>query len=436
MSTRLMYQARHDELTGLYNRREFEERLEAALLRARDAGIPHAVCYFDLDQFKVVNDTCGHAAGDQLLRQIATTLGTVARKTDTIARMGGDEFVLLMEHCTVEQAQRTAQAVRKALEDITFSWGEKRFRVSASIGLVPVSSGLEKVADLLSAADAACFVAKEQGRNRVHTYGPSDQELATRQSEMAWVERINRAIDDDRLELFFQPIEPTVPGGRNERHIELLLRLREEDGRLVPPGAFLPPAERYHIITRIDRWVVERILRAFEDEPLLAARIDVCGINLSGQSLTNEEFFEFVRNAMHRLGPRASRICFEITETAAIANIGAAENFIRELRALGCKFSLDDFGSGLSSFGYLKQLPVDHLKIDGVFIRDLLSDPVDYALVRAINEVGKTLGKTTIAEFVENAQIREKLAELGVDCVQGYGVGRPRPLMEILEGAD
>lgn len=435
MSSRLLYQARHDELTGLYNRREFEERLEAALQRARDQGVPHAVCYFDLDQFKVVNDTCGHAAGDQLLRQIATTLGTVARKTDTIARMGGDEFVLLMEYCTVEQAQRTAQAVRKALEDITFSWGEKRFRVSASIGLVPVSSGLEKVADLLSAADAACFVAKEQGRNRVHTYGPSDQELATRQSEMAWVERINRAIDDDRLELFYQPIEATVPGGHKSRHIELLLRLREEDGRLVPPGAFLPPAERYHIITRIDRWVVERILRSFEEEPALAAHIDVCGINLSGQSLTNEEFFEFLRDAMRQLGPRASRICFEITETAAIANIGAAENFIRELRALGCKFSLDDFGSGLSSFGYLKQLPVDHLKIDGVFIRDLLSDPVDYALVRAINEVGKTLGKTTIAEFVENDQIRAKLAELGVDCVQGYGVGRPRPLREILATA-
>jgi EAL domain-containing protein (putative c-di-GMP-specific phosphodiesterase class I) len=226
-----------------------------------------------------------------------------------------------------------------------------------------------------------------------------------------------------------------VPGGRKERHIELLLRLREEDGRLVPPGAFLPPAERYHIITRIDRWVVERILRSFEEEPALAAHIDVCGINLSGQSLTNEEFFEFLRDAMRRLGPRASRICFEITETAAIANIGAAENFIRELRALGCKFSLDDFGSGLSSFGYLKQLPVDHLKIDGVFIRDLLSDPVDYALVRAINEVGKTLGKTTIAEFVENDQIRAKLAELGVDCVQGYGVGRPRPLREILSTA-
>lgn len=204
----------------------------------------------------------------------------------------------------------------------------------------------------------------------------------------------------------------------------------------MPPGAFLPPAERYHIITRIDRWVVEKILQIFADEPAFAAHIDVCAINLSGQTLTNEEFFEFLREAMHRLGPRASRICFEITETAAIANIGAAENFIRELRALGCKFSLDDFGSGLSSFGYLKQLPVDHLKIDGVFIRDLLSDPVDYALVRAINEVGKTLGKTTIAEFVENAQIREKLAELGVDCVQGYGVGRPRPLMDILQAAD
>jgi diguanylate cyclase (GGDEF)-like protein len=432
MSTRLLFQAGHDELTGLINRREFEARLEIALDNSRESGVPHAVCYFDLDQFKVVNDTCGHAAGDQLLRQIASTLVATVRKTDTIARMGGDEFVLLMEHCTVEQAQRTAQAVRKALEDITFSWGEKRFRVSASIGLVPVTSGLEKVADILSAADSACFVAKEMGRNRVHVYGPSDKELTARQGEMAWIERINRAIDDDRLELFYQPIEPAVRGERRGMHIEVLVRLREEDGRLIPPGAFLPPAERYHIITRIDRWVVERMLQVFAEQSDFARRIETCGINLSGQSLSNDDFFEFVRDAMLKLGPQAARICFEITETAAIANIGAAETFMRELRALGCKFALDDFGSGLSSFGYLKQLPVDHLKIDGVFIRDLLTDPVDYALVRAINEVGQTLGKTTIAEFVENDQIREKLVELGVNCVQGYGIGRPRPLLELL----
>jgi len=432
MSTRLLFQAGHDELTGLINRREFEARLEIALDNSRESGVPHAVCYFDLDQFKVVNDTCGHAAGDQLLKQIASTLAATVRKTDTIARMGGDEFVLLMEHCTVEQAQRTAQAVRKALEDITFTWSEKRFRVSASIGLVPVTSGLEKVADILSAADAACFVAKEMGRNRVHVYGPSDKELTARQGEMAWIERINRAIDDDRLELFYQPIEPAVRGERRGMHIEVLVRLREEDGRLIPPGAFLPPAERYHIVTRIDRWVVERMLRVFAEQSDFARRIETCGINLSGQSLSNDDFFEFVRDAMLKLGPQAARICFEITETAAIANIGAAETFMRELRALGCKFALDDFGSGLSSFGYLKQLPVDHLKIDGVFIRDLLTDPVDYALVRAINEVGQTLGKTTIAEFVENDQIREKLVELGVNCVQGYGVGRPRPLLELL----
>jgi len=432
MSTRLLFQAGHDELTGLINRREFEARLEIALDNSRESGVPHAVCYFDLDQFKVVNDTCGHAAGDQLLRQIASTLVATVRKTDTIARMGGDEFVLLMEHCTVEQAQRTAQAVRKALEDITFSWGEKRFRVSASIGLVPVTSGLEKVADILSAADSACFVAKEMGRNRVHVYGPSDKELTARQGEMAWIERINRAIDDDRLELFYQPIEPAVRGERRGMHIEVLVRLREEDGRLIPPGAFLPPAERYHIITRIDRWVVERMLQVFAEQSDFARRIETCGINLSGQSLSNDDFFEFVRDAMLKLGPQAARICFEITETAVIANIGAAETFMRELRALGCKFALDDFGSGLSSFGYLKQLPVDHLKIDGVFIRDLLTDPVDYALVRAINEVGQTLGKTTIAEFVENDQIREKLVELGVNCVQGYGIGRPRPLLELL----
>lgn len=432
MSSRLIHQARHDELTGLANRIEFEARLEGALARSRNDGSPHAVCYFDLDQFKLVNDTCGHAAGDQLLRQVATTLASIARKTDTIARVGGDEFVLLMEHCTVQQGQRTAQAVRKALEDIDFVWDHKRFRISASIGMVPVLTGEETVADILSAADAACFTAKELGRNRVHTFATADEDLALRQAEMGWVERINRAIDENRLELFYQSIEPTVPNDHYGRHIEVLVRLREEDGRLIAPGEFLPPAERYHIITRIDRWVIERVLRFYAETSAFAQRIDLCSINLSGQSLGNEEFFAFVYDAMQRMGPLASRFCFEITETAAIANLGAAEKFISELRALGCKFSLDDFGSGLSSFGYLKRLQVDHLKIDGVFIRDLLTDPVDFALVRAINEVGHTLGKITIAEFVENDQVRAKLAEIGVNCVQGYGIGRPRPLVDLL----
>ena len=432
MSSRLIYQARHDELTGLINRREFESRLAVALEQARINGISHALCMFDLDQFKVVNDTAGHPAGDELLHQIATTLSGVVRKTDSLARLGGDEFALLMERCTVDQAQRTAQAVRRSVENLSFTWGEKRFRISASLGLVPLMTGQESVSDLLSVADAACFAAKEQGRNRVHVYRPSDTELAQRQGEMGWVERINRAVDEDRFELWCQVIEPARLGVPSHgTHLEVLLRLREADGRLMMPGAFLPPAERYHVINRVDRWVIRNVLAWFARHPLAAEGIQRCGVNLSGQSLTNDDFFAFLTGAMRDLGPLARKFCFEITETAAIASLGAAERLINELRSLGCQIALDDFGSGLSSFGYLKHLPVDFLKIDGVFVRDLLTDAVDFALVRAINEVGKTLGKATVAEFVENDEVRARLAELGVDFVQGYGIGRPRPLDDL-----
>ena len=432
MSSRLIYQARHDELTGLINRREFESRLGVALEQARINGISHALCMFDLDQFKVVNDTAGHPAGDELLRQIATTISGVVRKTDSLARLGGDEFALLMERCTVDQAQRTAQAVRRSVENLSFTWGEKRFRVSASLGLVPLMTGQESVADLLSVADAACFAAKEQGRNRVHVYRPSDTELAERQGEMGWVERINRAVDEDRFELWCQVIEPARLGVPSHgTHLEVLLRLREADGRIMMPGAFLPPAERYHVINRVDRWVIRNVLAWFAQHPVAAEGIQRCGVNLSGQYLTNDDFYAFLTGEMRDLGPLARKFCFEITETAAIASLGAAERLINELRSLGCQIALDDFGSGLSSFGYLKHLPIDFLKIDGLFVRDLLTDPVDFALVRAINEVGKTLGKATVAEFVENDEVRARLAELGVDFVQGYGIGRPRPLDDL-----
>ena len=430
MSTRLAYQASHDELTGLLNRREFEIRLEAALEDTRNTAAQHAVCYFDLDQFKVVNDTSGHATGDRLLCHIADTLGDVVRKTDTLARMGGDEFVLLMQQCSIEQAQRTALAIRQALEDLDFIDGEKRFRTTASLGLVPVVTGHETTAELLSAADAACFMAKELGRNRVHVYRAGDSDFLHRQGEMGWVERIDRAIVENRFELYFQTIEAAVRGpvASTRLHIELLLRMREVDGRLVPPGAFLPPAERYHVVSGIDRWVISRTLSWFKEVGAIDERLQTCGINLSGQSLISDDFQAFALAAMRSLGPLATLICFEITETSAIANLQAARCFIDNMRALGCRFALDDFGSGLSSFGYLRQLPVDYLKIDGMFVRDMLHDPVNLALVSAINGVGKTLGKITVAEFVENDAVRERLAELGVDCVQGYGVSLPQPI--------
>ncbi len=434
MSHRLSYQARHDDLTGLLNRREFEQRVTSALHSAIGRDVEHAICYLDLDLFKLINDTCGHAAGDQLLRTIAGILRQQVRQTDSIARIGGDEFVLLLECCTVKQAQRTANAIRRAVEDLSFPWGDKRFRVGVSIGLVPVSGQGDTVSDILSAADAACFAAKEQGRNRVHTYHRSDAELSHRQGEMDWVTRIAQALDESRFELMYQSIEPSAGRITHGLHFEFLIRLRDVDGQLIGPGAFLPAAERYHIITRLDRWVVGTACHWLGSLGERASELELCAINLSGQSLTNEDFLHFTLAEVRRLGALAERICFEITETAAIGNLGAAQRYIAELKTLGCKFALDDFGSGLSSFGYLKALPVDYLKIDGLFVKDLASDPVDYAMVRAINEIGKVLGKQTIAEFVENDEIRACLIEIGVDFVQGYGVAMPRPLAEIFAG--
>jgi len=424
----LQYQARHDDLTGLLNRREFEQRVGDAIRRAENEGSVHAIAYLDLDLFKVINDTCGHAAGDQLLRTIAGLIRQQVRQSDCLARIGGDEFVLLMERCTVEQAQRITTSIRKALEDLSFPWHDKRFRISASIGLVPIVGCGETVSGILSAADAACFMAKEQGRNRVHTSQRTDAELLGRQNEMDWVTRINQALEDDRFELMFQAIEPSIATESAGLHFEFLIRLREMDGRLIGPGAFLPAAERYHVITHIDRWVVNAACHWLQTLGARAADVELCAINLSGQSLSNDDFLQFTLRHLRELGTDASRICFEITETTAITNLSEAQRFIAELKSLGCRFALDDFGSGLSSFGYLKALPVDYLKIDGQFVKDIATDPIDRAMVRSMHEIGKLLGKRTIAEFVENDRVRIELAEIGVDYVQGYGIALPKPL--------
>lgn len=436
MSKQLRYQARHDDLTGLLNRREFEQRVASAIQTADEENVEHAIAYLDLDLFKVINDTCGHAAGDQLLRTIAGIIRQRIRLADCVARIGGDEFVLLMERCTVEQAQRITTAIRKALEDLSFPWGDKRFKVTASIGLVPIVGRGETVSDILSAADAACFMAKEQGRNRVHTSLRTDTELLSRQGEMDWVTRINEALDDARFELMFQAIEPSTAGHLRGLHFEFLIRMRDTDGRLFGPGAFLAAAERYHVITHIDRWVVDAACAWLRGLGGRAGEVELCAINLSGQSLTNEDFLQFTLNQLRALGANASRVCFEITETTAITNLAEAQRFITELKTLGCKFALDDFGSGLSSFGYLKALPVDYLKIDGQFVKDIANDPIDYAMVRSMNEIGKLLGKQTIAEFVENDEIRAKLAEIGVDYVQGYGIAMPRPLAAVFTSGE
>jgi diguanylate cyclase (GGDEF)-like protein/PAS domain S-box-containing protein len=431
LSEQLSYQASHDALTGLFNRRAFEQRLEGILEAARVGGGEHALCYLDLDQFKVINDTCGHVAGDELLRQLGDLLRHHVRKADTIARLGGDEFAVVMEHCSLRQAERIARQLRAAIEALRFVWEDKSFNIGVSIGLVPICDSSDSTSGLLRAADAACYAAKDAGRNRIHIYHDADSELSRRQGEMLWVARINKALEEDRFQLFFQPIVAVATGECSGLHYELLLRMKEEDGQVVLPGAFLPAAERYNLSPRLDRWVIDAAFAWLTKHPMHLAGLSLCAINLSGHSLGDDDFLEFVIQRFSTSDVPPSKICFEITETAAIANFSRATRFIRALKQLGCPFALDDFGSGLSSFAYLKTLPVDFLKIDGVFVKDLVHDPLDLAMVKSINELGQVMGKRTIAECVENDEILGKLRELGVDYAQGYGVGRPRPLDEL-----
>jgi len=428
LAQRLVHQASHDPLTGLMNRREFEHRLAQAIETARVEALSHVCLYMDLDQFKVVNDTCGHAAGDELLRQLGTLLHSRLRGADALARLGGDEFGVLLTGCVVDQGQRIAEELRHAVRDFRFVWADKTFEVGVSIGAVSVAAASASVSAVLSAADVACYAAKDLGRNRVHVYEESDLELARRRGEMQYVHRITKALAEDRLVLYSQAIVPVAPVAGAPQAMEVLVRMRDDKGALVPPGTFLPAAERYNLMPSIDRWVVRTSFAwlAGQRDPT-AYRLS---INLSGTTLSDEQFLGFVGElfATHAVPPAA--ICFEITETAAIANLATASRFIRELRELGCLFALDDFGSGLSSFGYLKNLPVDFLKIDGSFVRDLLSNPIDRAMVRAINEVGHAMGIRTIAEFVEQPETLHVLAALGVDYAQGWAVGRPEPLVE------
>ena len=424
----MTYQATHDALTGLYNRRAFEERLEQLLTRAKMDRSQHVLLYLDLDQFKIVNDACGHPAGDQLLRQLAAVLQKEVRQKDVLARLGGDELGILLTDCPEAAGELVADKILRTVSDFRFTWKERLFTISASIGLVPFGSESETAASILSAADAACYTAKDKGRNRVLVYQIDDSELNQRRSQMLWVTRLKSALDEDRFVLYSQPIVAIGPGIRSVSQHEILLRLREEDSTLVPPGAFIPAAERYGLMPAIDRWVVRKTLQwlaAHRADPGLA---ESYGINLSGQSLSDAGFLEFVLQEIERSGIAPGRVSFEITETAAVAALDSAIQFIQALKDKGCHFMLDDFGSGWSSFAYLKNLPVDFLKIDGSLVRDMAHDALDEAMVRAINEIGHVLSIATIAEFVENEAILEKLNALGVDYAQGYAIGRPAPI--------
>ena len=424
---RLRYQQAHDDVTGLLNRLEFEQRVAQCLSGARqaEADSRDALLFVDLDQFRVVNQSCGHAAGDELLRQVAQVLEGVLRGGDSVARLGGDEFGVLLCGCGAADAMRLAELLRQAMCELRFDHGGRSFPVAASIGVVELDASWGQASSALSGAEAACGLAKEHGRNRVHVHRPGDAELAQREGMLHWVARIQDALDHDRLLLYAQPIAPAAPQAEAPRHMELLLRMLDADGQLVSPMAFLPAAERFSMSTAIDRWVVGS---AFEQLAAAgAAGPALCAINLSAASLSDERFLQFVLDQCERRGVEPSRVCFEITETAVISQFQKALRFIERLRALGFCFALDDFGTGMSSFAYLKQLPVDFLKIDGSFVKDMLRDPIDRAMVEAINHVGHVMGIRTVAEFVEHDATRHCLHEIGVDFVQGYGIGKPVP---------
>ena len=425
LNRRLSYHASHDILTGLVNRSEFETRLERALKSAKAREASYALCYLDLDQFKIVNDSCGHSAGDALLGQLGALLKSKIRWRDTLARLGGDEFGVLLESCSLEEALKTAEVLRVAISEFKFMWDDRNFRLGVSIGVVPITADNEDVAALLIAADSACAAAKEAGRNRIHSYQENDIDLMRRRREMQWAARINNALEDNRFELYRQTIQP-LQVEEEGAHYEILLRMRDESGGIIAPGLFIEAAERYGITPNIDRWVIKNAFRWLVSEADERERLVMCSINLSGQSFSDEKFLPFVIDQFQMSGLDATKICFEITETAAIASYSQANRFINALKELGCKFALDDFGTGLSSFGYLKHFPVDFLKIDGSFVKEILHDPIDREMVRSINEIGHLTGKKTIAEFAENEEIITMLRGMGVDYAQGYGVSEPK----------
>lgn len=432
MARELSWQATHDALTGLGNRIEFDQVVSQLWESAKQHGKHHVLIYLDLDRFKIVNDTCGHVAGDELLRQLAVLIGRLVREGDSLFRLGGDEFAILLNGCPLPRAESVAEDIRRAVEEFRFVWQSKSFAVGASMGLVPITMDSESISHLLAAADAACYAAKGKGRNRVQVYEPSDRELALREGEMRWLPRINHALEENRLVLYCQKIVNVTLGDlTGDTHYEVLLRMRDEGGEIVLPQAFLPAAERYNLMPEIDRWVVRHCVDWMLAHMTQLQPIPVVHINLSGQSLSDEKFLSFLIEQLSRFPSERVPVGFEITETAAIANLVSAMRLMSVLKGLGCQFSLDDFGSGMSSFAYLKSLPVDRVKIDGVFVRDMVHDPVDHAMVEAINRIGHVMGIKTVAEFVENDAILHRLREMGVDYAQGYGLHRPEPLANL-----
>ena len=426
MERQMRFLARHDPLTGLLNRRELERRLGRAIELAQEDAGEHALLYLDLDDFKLVNDSCGHVAGDELLKQVAAELASELPAGAALARLGGDEFGVLLAETSAAEARAVAEAIRARVTQFRFTWEERVFRVGLSLGLVPITGASGGLDQVLSAADAACYVARERG-DRIHEWQADDTAVAERSGELQWVQRIPHALEEGRFLLFCQPIVPLGPAA-TEKLCEILLRLRDESGELVSPAAFIPAAERYRLIGTIDRWVVRAALDALAGGRVAGDPATCYAINLSGQSLGDESFLDYVLAEIAASGVPPSRLCFEVTETAAVANLARARRTIAALKGLGCRFILDDFGSGLSSFAYLKNLAVDFLKIDGEFVRGMTAGSVEWALVASIHQIGHVMGIRTIAESVEDAETLEAVRSLGIDYAQGYAIARPEPL--------
>ena len=438
LARRLRYQASHDSLTNLINRSEFERNVRKAILNAKTKQKQSSLIYLDLDRFKMVNDLYGHAAGDELLIQFSNLVKSKLRGTDILARLGGDEFALLLSGCALQEAEEKAHEILQTIQEYKFIWEQKSFNVEASIGVAEINKKCFDLSYVLSSVDSACYLAKESGRNCVRVFREGDVDINRRRGQERWLQRFDKALNEGRLVVTAQSIiniKANKGAQANKNGFEILIRMKDDNGRLVPPNAFLPAVERYNRAPKLDRWIIDNVLLLLSDNRDVLSQIDKCSINLSGQSIASEGFLPFIMAKLNEYEIEPSKICFEITETAAIANLDQATSFVQSLKDLGCYFALDDFGSGLSSFAYLKTLPVDYLKIDGMFVKDIHNDDVSRAMVKAINEMGHVLGKETIAEYVENENILNILKDIGVDYAQGFHAGRPEPILDFFESA-
>ncbi len=431
LTNTLSHQASHDALTDLYNRRELERNLNSYTAQSDSTGndCNNMLCYLDLDQFKIVNDTCGHIAGDELLKNIAAIIKNGVRRSDFVSRIGGDEFCFILYDCDMDTALKISNKIRDDIENLRYMWEDKAFRISACIGLAEIDAQNCTAGEILNIADTACAVAKELGRNRVHAFNKSDTELARKRTEMSCINQIHLALEENRFVLYRQNIVPLNPQTHRTPHFEVLIRMVSNEGQLMSPYGFLPTAERYHLATKLDQWVISHTFELLMSHPEQLEHLGVCNINLSGQSFSNLNMADFIIDKLIEVNMPANKICFEITESAAVTDITNAKNFINKLKDHGCLFALDDFGSGLSSFQYLKNLPVDIIKIDGAFVKNMDADSIDRATVKSIHEIASASGKQTVAEFVENEEILKILKGIGVDYGQGYYFDEPTTIV-------